>query len=1162
MFRSLILCAVAIMLCSSAAGQTATGILQGRVSDATGAAVPEASVAIVNERTGVRQALVTNQEGRFVQPYLLGDYRVTVEKPGFEKYVSSGIRVNVQQTVALDIPLKVGEVTTAVEVTANAVQLATSTSSLSTVIENKRILDLPLNGRNPFGLASLSPGVIPGGGSTPWISGGRNASSDITVDGTSIILPENNTGILQLGYTPIVDSIEEFSVITNSLAAEYGRTGGGVINVATRSGTNGLHFTLFEFLRNSQLDANTWGNNRNGAPRTSLQRNEFGGTVGGPVWIPGLYDGKNRTFFFFSEQSVRARNGASATATVPIDAWRTGDFSDLRNGSGQPDLLYDPLSTGADSNRQQFADNKIPLARFNTVARNLLPYWPQPNAVPTNAFTFQNNYFKPGKAPGRNDKFDSRLDHNFSSKLRMWSRGSYERNHGEPLNGFGNIGTSAGDGPSDTYNYNVAVNAVYTFSPTTIANLNYGMGRRNLVRFPFSRGFDMRQLGFPQNVYDSAVKLGLEFPRIDLGGNTNISSLGQATFTTLLDRDLAHALRADVTKVLSKHTVKFGGEFRKLFLNFTQLGQPDGQYTFGSQWTQRAAGTNTTSTTQGNGFASLLVGVPNSGTIQHTFDIASASEYYGLYFQDEWKLTRKLTLNLGLRWDLDTPHTERYNRLSYWDVDAPSPIAGKVPVFANLKGAMKFTSPDHRRQVPLDKNNWGPRLGFAYSLNEKTVFRGAYAMMYAPSVVQAAGTSGSSGTQGFQSSTGMIVSVDNTNILATMSNPFPNGFNLPLGSIEGPISGASTQLGLDIGESFFIDSRNPVIQQWNTNLQRELPGGWVIEAAYLGSKGQHLPDGESSMQYNQLPASYFALGDRLLSNNANLVANPFFGVITNPNSSLSRSTVQYAQLLRPFPQYTSVGAFRKPQGNSLYHSFTLRVEKRFSHGLSTLISFTAGKLIDDVSQQVTFLGQAGTKQDFYNRHAERAISAQDISKRIVISANYELPFGKNRKFLSSIPTAADWVLGGWQVNGIATFQTGLPLAIGNGQNNANVFSVGQRPNTNGNNPKIDGGIDERINRYFDTSVFSQAAIFTFGNVSRFVSNLRGPGTNNIDFSLFKDFRYRERFRAQLRGEAFNLNNHPIWNGPGTTVNDLANFGKITAKGGQRRQVQVALKLIF
>jgi hypothetical protein len=408
----------------------------------------------------------------------------------------------------------------------------------------------------------------------------------------------------------------------------------------------------------------------------------------------------------------------------------------------------------------------------------------------------------------------------------------------------------------------------------------------------------------------------------------------------------------------------------------------------------------------------------------------------------------------------------------------------------------------------------------------------------------------------------MIVSTDNTNVLATLSSPFPNGFNLPLGSLEGPTSGASTQLGLDIGESFFNDWRNPVIQQWNANLQRELPGGWVIEAAYLGSKGQHLPDGESSMQFNQLPPSYFSLGNRLLNNPANQVTNPFYGVITNPTSSLSRATVQYSQLLRRFPQYTSVGAFRKPQGNSLYHSFTLRVEKRFSHGLSTLVSFTGGKLIDDVSQQVTFLGQAGLKQDFYNRRGDRAVSSQDISQRLVISGNYELPFGRDRKYLRSIPAAAQWLVGGWQVNGIATFQTGLPLAIANGGNFTNIFAVGQRPNRSASNPKLEGGIDERVNRYFDTSVFSQAGNFTFGTGSRFEPSLRGPGTNNIDLSLFKDFVVRERMRLQVRGEAFNVANHPLWNSPGTTVNDLANFGIINSKGGQRRQVQVALKLIY
>jgi hypothetical protein len=1155
------------LLVSQAAAQTATGTLQGVVTDASGASVPDAKITIENQRTGVRFSQVSNSEGRFTQLFLVpSEYRLTIEKPGFQKNVTSGIKVDVQQTASIDVALAVGEVSSTVEVTAAAAQLSSEVSSVSTVIQNKQILDMPLNGRNPFSLTTLAPGVIPGGGATPWISGGRNASSDITVDGTTIILPENNTGITQIGYQPIVDSIEEFTVITNALAAEYGRTGGGVINVSTRSGTNGLHFTLFEFLRNNNMEANTWSNRRNNTPLPPLQRNEFGGVVGGPVLIPKLYDGRNKTFFFFSEQSVRARSGTSSFATVPIDAWRNGDFSNLRNGSGAPVTIYDPLQVNPDGTRAPFPNNVIPSNRIDPVARALLQYFPRPNSVPTNQFTFQNNFFVNGKSPSTNDKFDSRLDHNFSDKLRLWARGSYERGASSPLNGFGNVGTSIGDGGNNIHNYNVAFNAVYSISPNTVANFNYGMGRRNLTRFPFSQGFDVRTIGMPAAIYNRALLLGLEFPRFDFGGNTNVSSLGQATFTTLKDRDLVHAVRGDVTRIRSRHTMKFGAEYRKLFLNFTQLGQPDGQYTFGSQWTQQAAGTTATSTTGGNGFASFLVGVPNSGTIQHTFDIASASSYFGIYAQDDWRISRKLTLNLGLRWDLDTPHTERYNRLSYFDIGAPSPIANTVPGYPDLHGTMRFVTPDHRRQVPMDTNNWGPRVGFAYKVNNKTVFRGAYAMMYSPSVVQAAGTSGSSGTQGFQSSTPMLVSTDNTAILATLSNPFPNGFNLPLGAVEGPTSGSRTQLGLDIGESFFANYVNPVVQQWNANLQRELPGGWIVEAGYLGSKGNHLPDGEGTLQYNQLRPEILNTPerDRLVPNSANLITNPFAGIITNSSSNLRLPTVQYGQLRRPYPQYTSVGAFRKPMGNSLYHSFTLRAEKRFSRGLSTLISYTAGKLIDDVSQQVTFLGAAASnaKQDFYNRRAERSVSSQDVSQRLVISGNWDLPFGRQRRIGKGMPAAVDYVLGGWQVNGIVTMQTGTPIQIGNGQNALNIFSANQRASATGVDPYVGGPVSERLTRYFNQTAFVQSGQFVMGSLGRFLPNVRGIGQNNIDASLFKNFRFKERLTAQFRGEAFNLVNHPYWNNPGTTVNDLASFGIITTKGDQRRIMQVGLKLIF
>ncbi|MFN7919024.1 MAG: TonB-dependent receptor [Bryobacteraceae bacterium] len=1152
---------LAAVLCSQAFAQTATGTLQGSVTDATGAVIPGAKVTIENVRTGERQATSTASSGSFLQPYLKpGDYTVTVEQTGFEKHVTSNVRISVQQTVALEISMKVGEVSTAVEVNANAAQLSTTTSTVSTVLTNKAMIDLPLNGRNPFSLATLVPGVFPGGGSTPWLSGGRNASSEITIDGTSIIVPENNVSIQDTGYQPIVDTVQEVAVITNALAAEFGRTGGGVITVATRSGTNDFHGSLFEFLRNSKLEANSWGNNRNGVKLGAFQRNQFGGTIGGPIRIPKFYDGKNKSFFFFAEQSTRTRSAASNTASMPLDPWKQGDFSNFRNGGGVPIVIYDPttaaLGAGGVYFRNPFPGNVIPRGRMDPIALNMLQYFPAPNAVATNQFTGQNNFFLAGKAKSSDDRFDARIDHNFTDKLKLWARGSYSNGPNFPFNGMGNIGTSSGDGPTYSTNYNTAVNTVYTFNPTTILNLSYGFARKISHRDPFSQGIDLRALGFPAAVVQAASEQNFEFPRVDIGGNNGVASLGQATFTTLRIQSYSHDLRGDMTKVHGAHTLKFGAEFRKLFMNFRQHGQPSGSYSFGNNWTQRQVG-GANSATEGAGFASFLLGMLNGGQIEHTFAIATSSNYFGTYFQDDWRVTKRLTLNIGMRWDVDQPRTERFNRLSYFDITAPSPIAGKVPGFNNLVGQMNFVADGHRRQTPTDRNNWGPRFGFAFQINQKTVFRGAYGILYSPSVLQASGTSGSSGTQGFTSTTGINFTFDGgVTAAASLRDPFPSGFNRPLGVAGGP----STQLGLGIGDSFFNDYVNPIVQEWNATLQRDLGKGFLVEAGYLANKGNHLIDGESNMTYNQLPASYFSLGNQLLGSNT--VPNPFAAVITNPTSSLSQPRVAYSQLLRPYPQYTSVNGFRKPQGNSIYHAFTLGVTKRYSHGLNLQVSYTAGKLIDDVSQTVTFLGAAGTKQDFYNRKGERSISAQDVSQRFVMSANYELPFGKGRMLLNHMPKAAEYVLGGWQVNGIVTFQTGLPLQIGNNGNFTNLGSPGQRPNNNGTSAKKTGPVEDRLNNYFDQSVFSQAGNFTFGNTSRTSPDLRGLGNRDFDASLFKRFFFKETANVEFRAEAFNAFNHPVWNGPGTTVNTPGSFGVVNSKGGQRRQYQLALRVQF
>jgi hypothetical protein len=1141
-------------LVPTAGAQQFAGTIQGVVRDASGAVIPGAEVAVTNADTNESRTLITDASGAYVAPLLKpGTYRVSVRLTGFKTSTIDEVKINVQQTRVVDLRLDVGEMNETVNVSASAAALEVSTSTVNQTIENKRIVDLPLNGRNPFTLATLSPGVIPASGSSPWISGGRNATSEVTIDGVSNVGPENNVSILDLLYTPSVDAVQEFNVQTNVVSAEFGRLGGGVINVVTRSGTNAFHASLYEFHRNSALDANNFFSNRAGIPLRSFKRNQFGATAGGPVVIPGLYRGRDRTFFFVDYEGQRQRAASVSTFTVPLDEWRRGNFSNLRNASGNPILIYDPLTTREISPgrfaRDPFAGNIIPETRMNPVARSVMPFWPQPNVAPTNVFTQTNNYAAAGSAVSDFDKFDARIDHNILPNWRVFVRGSAQWGKSLPVNFFGNVATPSGDGPSDSGNRSATIDQAITLNPRLLLNVRYGFGRRFTNRRPFSTGYDFTQLGFPQSVKRAAELQALEFPRFNVSG---LSSLGQATFTDLDILPMAHSFNVNLTQTTGRHTLKWGMDYRKLMINFLQLGQPSGEYSFDSRWTQLDP--NVASSTAGFGLASLMIGVPTGGQISHDPTPASASSYWAWYVQDDWRLTSRLTLNLGLRYELDVPRTERFDRLAIFRFDAPSPIAGRVAGFPNLRGAMDFVDADNRRQAPTDRNNFGPRFGFAYNLTDKTVVRGAYGVFFSASALQAAGHTGTAGMEGFRSSTPFVTSLDGRTPINFLENPFPDGFNFPTGKSLG----AETFLGLGVSESVFVDDANPYIQQWNFNLQREMPGSVVFEAAYIGSKGTRLIDGESGVVLNQLPVEFQRLGTQL----QNLVPNPFFGVITNPVSTLSRSEVQLGQLLRPYPHYTAVNGFRKPNGFSIYHALTLRADKRFSHGLSFLTSYTWGKLIDDVSQTVTFLGPAGNKQDAYNRRAERSISTQDVAQRLVLSYVYELPFGTNKRLFSGDGWATRWLLSGWQFNGITTFQGGTPLIITSGQNNAGIFSPGQRPNINGQSARLTGGTRaERIAKWFDTSVFSFAPPFTFGSVPRTLPDARTPGTQLWDLSVFKNTVFGEgRYTVQFRAEFFNAFNNVNLNAPEQSLAS-GSFGAISGAGGPR-QIQLALKLMF
>lgn len=1165
----LLICIWVVCL-TSLSGQTPTGTIQGIITDSSGAAVPEAKVVINNVNTNESRTLRTDATGRYVQPFLLtGTYVITVEKEGFRAFRQENVKLDVGQNRSVDLTLEVGAISQQVVVEGTPPPVDTNTSSIGQVIENKRIMDLPLNGRSSFSLANLTPGVNPtGGGATPGMGGGRNAMSELQIDGMTDIAPENNVGINNRVYEPQVDSVAEFNVQVNSLAAEYGRFAGGVINVATKSGTNQLHGTAYDFLRNSLLDANSWSNNKSGRQKGSFKRNQWGGVVGGPILIPGVYNGRDKSFFFAGFEGNNQRSASSYTNTMPITAWKNGDFSNFRTSSGTPILIYDPLTVRADPNnpgkyiRDPFLNNTIPSSRIDPVAAAMAKYWPDPNLTPGNVYTNVNNFYATGVGPNDSYRVDTRWDQNWTERWRMFARVSVSWGLSQPFNGFGNLGTSSGSGPTKSGSRQVSIDHTYTFSPSLIGNFRYGFGRTVANQVPISDGIDLTKLGFSQAYASTAALRGLEFPNVSVGGNISIAGLGQAGWTRLFMAPMVHSLTGSITKITSRHTFKFGGEFRVLMLNFAQYGYPSGSYTFNAGWTQQEIQTSTA--TAGNGLASFLLGLPSGGYMTHEPTAASTSKYFAGYIQDDWKLTSRLTLNIGLRYDVDLPRTERFNRMSYFDATAPSPIQGKVPASAcaycgNLRGAMQFVTPDHRSQVPNDLNNFGPRIGFSWNFARNSVLRAGYGIAYPPSAIQAAGTSGTAGMEGFSTNSNVNATFDTMRtVYAYLRNPYPDGFNMPTGSAMG----TSTNLGMGVGDSYFNAYKNPYVQQWNANLQHSLPGGILVEVGYIGNRGIGLVDGETGTQYNQLPASSMSLGSALIDR----LPNPFLGLIPYTTSSLYQPTVSRMQLLRPYPQLTGLQSYRKPIAQSSYHGMTIRADKRFSHGFSLLLAYTAAKMIDDASSAVSFIGSiAGTHLDTYNRKLEKSLSSFDVSQRAVISYVYEFPIGKGKRLLNNLPAVANLIVTGWQANGITTFQTGLPVYLSGITNNTGIGTSSQRANTTGtsaNMSSVSRSTDAKLLEWFDISTFSQPAAYTFGTVGRTLPDVRNPGTNSTDLSFFKNsyFGPEQRMNLQYRIEMFSAFNHPQWSGPGNTIN-TGSFGVISGASGSRT-IQMALKLIW
>jgi outer membrane receptor protein involved in Fe transport len=1056
-----------------------------------------------------------------------------------------------------------------VTVTAQGVALDTGSASLAHTMENQRIMNLPTNGRNSYGFAMLVPGVRASRGFSEVAYGMYN-DQFVSINGSR---PNQNSFLLDGGANsnpafngpamfPSVDGVEEYKVQTNNYGAEFSNSAGGVINLVTKSGTNQLHGSLFEFLRNDKLIANDFFINRAGRDKAPLRFNQFGAAAGAPLIIPKIYNGKDKTFFFGSYEGLRWVRGLITTGTMPTNLERQGDFSASRNAAGQLITIFDPVSTTDDparpgrSIRQPFPGNRIPNNRFDAVSRNLLPYFPLANA-PGNPFTNVGNYATNPSAPIIKNTWSARIDHHLNERQRIYGRFAMNNTpHNRPPI-YGDTPELRVSSPvlgNDQLNQrSMVLNYNNVLRPTLVVELSASFLRYSISRKGPALDFDPRQLGLPSYMGElygalrpcfpsvAATGLGVTIQAPDSGGGL-LGSCG-----LLHDGYETFHNYANTTNIRGSHTLKFGGDFGVNKLATGRYGAAGFGTNFAPNFTQ-GPDPVVASATAGLAFASFLLGT-GSGQIgsdgpgqNHLF------RYYGLYFQDDWRVSKRLTLNLGIRYDENRPWTERFNRQTTFDYTSPSPLSSPtLPVQGGLTFPGVNGAP--RGAFDRDSNNFAPRFGFALSVTNSTVLRGGYGLFFAP--ITGGGYNGAAmPISGYQTSTQWVGTLDGITPLAYLSNPFPTGFVRATGSKDG--------LGTLLGQSVTGMDRsriNPYSQQWNINIQRTLPANFLIDVAYAGSRGLHL---FGNLNANAIPNSALALGDGLRA----LVPNPFFGTITS--GSVAGATVTRNQLLRPYPQFAGVTIGNISYGASTYHALQGKIERRFSGGLSLLFSYTFSKLMDDVAATTTgFPGEpfAGDNfQDVNYRRNERSVASYDTPHFAAFNGVWELPFGKGKKFLND-PGIGRAVLGNWQINGISTMRTGVPLSLSMASNTLFNFGGVQRPNWTGQSGEGDGRVASRVNNYFDPLVYTAPQPYTFGNTPRFMASLRGPGTLNFDVSVFKNFPIVERLTLQFRAEAFNVANRAEFGLPNTSIGSPA-AGVITNQANPPRDIQFALKLLF
>jgi hypothetical protein len=1163
----------------STTAQEFRGSISGTVTDSSGAAVPGAQITISNIATNTSATTTTNGEGAYTALYLTpGTYTVLVEANGFKKLLREGIEVRVGDKLTLDLALETGGVQETVTVTGEATLLQTASASTGQVIDRRRISELPLSDGNPFTLARLAAGATYTGeltfsrpfdnqGTSAIRAAGAPGRNEFTLDGTpNMASGGGQNGVGRVAFVPPADAVQEFKVETASFDAQQGHTAGANINVTLKTGTNSFHGTIYEFVRNDKLSANDWFANRLGRPRSSVRYNRYGATVGGPVILPGFGEGgpstwigRDRTFFFFAFEGLRDAFPEPDFFTVPTLAQRQGDFSALL---ARGITIYDPATAvqqGARVVRQPIQCNGrinvICPSRLSAISLNYLQFYPLPN-LPGDALG-RLNFFS---AQTRTDTFHSesvRIDHTYNEKHRAFFRYT----HNNRVEDRGNwSGTLNGINPTGNFlhrvNNGVTYDHVFTASPSTIINVRAGFNRFWEPNIRQHQGaFDPATLGFPPS---TSIHFGdaSYLPRFDFPDNTFSeigNDVGVATSFNI------YSFQPTVTKLTGNHSFRFGYDFRAYRENAYAASHPAGRYDFASNFTRER---DNSTALFGQEFAAFLLGQPNAGFIDITAPRANQTLYSGLFVHDDWKVTPKLTLNLGLRFELEGATTERFNRnIRGFDPTTPNPIEPaaraayaaapipQVPVASfRVPGGLLFTTEGERGFWESDKNNFQPRVGFAYQLDARTVLRGGWGIFVVPFVVD--------GIQqpGFSQQTN-IIPTTNTGLtfVANLANPFPNGVAQPPGSSLG----LQTFIGRNV-EFVPIERSNGQAQRFSIGVQREMFGNWVFEGSYIGNRGYDL---ENTIQLNAIPLQYLSTSQSrdqatidFLNNN---VTNPFRNLA--PGTNLNNATVQRHQLLRPFPQFTGVES-RSYDGSSKYDSLQLRAEKRFSRGYSLLATYTWSKFTEKVANFREF------GQDLIEVPA-----LDDAPHRAVVSGIFELPFGKGRRWGKSWSGLVEGFLGGYQFQGIWQYQSGRPFNWGN------VYYNGDPTQLRAN---IDGAT---VDGTFDTSgfYFHDAQVQTNGvddpvkqradqrirldrNVRYFplrMSNFRGQPYHESHLSLIKRIYFTETMNLELRGELINAFNHPQFNNPNVDPTS-SNFGKTTSMANLPRNIQLGIKFIF